>query len=86
MEIGPVTGIPVVPPLKAQGAKSGRWAAFDIENQGHANDETYTPSDGEASGGDDNDSYEPKAESEESVDSETPPAKDEESGQVSFFA
>lgn len=88
MEIGSVTGIPGVPQVRAVGtkAKSGKEPVFDLESLTRTDDETYTPNEEATGGSEDEDFYEPEAESEDKIDAETSLAKDEETGQVSFFA
>lgn len=85
MEIGPITGIRALPASKGSSRRTGQWAVQDIENQAHADDESYTPSDNEADEGAEDGFVEAAKEEEEQ---EPTPAleRDADTGQVSFFA
>ena len=84
MEIGPISGIRVLPAVKVPPADSDLSRVFDIENSAKPGDDTYSGSGKKSSGGQDDESEEIDQGGEES--SGAPAPEDGSTGQVNFFA
>ncbi len=84
MEIGPVTGVRIVPMVKPKEADLGMTDVYQIERSTRTGDETYLPSKTRAATGfeDENDEYDDPEEDPETGRKAPPEAK----RQIDFFA
>jgi hypothetical protein len=64
MEISPVPGIRAVPAVQSKAAAFGLAAVFETEYLSRTGDETYSPTNGKAAGGDE-DAYDDPADEDE---------------------
>jgi hypothetical protein len=87
MEISPISGIRALPMIKATPANSELTPLFDIENSPRAGDETFTSSNQNSSGGqDDEDLEDPPGEEMQESASASDPSDFPRPRQVNFFA
>ena len=71
MEIGPISGIRPLPPVKAKAADMGLADVSDIENYVRIDDETYSPSGGKSASGEEDEAVEQDLEQPEEDQHET---------------